>query len=90
MGASLSVNFIATLVVSYYVGRLFKLLQLPAISGYLIVGVLCGPHGLQLLSAELTRSVPPEALAGSASLAVQAAVACGQPLSGCYWHRCRL
>jgi Kef-type K+ transport system membrane component KefB len=43
------------LAVSHYVGLLCKRLQLPQITGYLLTGVLGGPHGLHLLSNEATR-----------------------------------
>ena len=43
------------LVVSHYVGAACKRLQLPQITGYLLTGVLGGPHGLHLLSNEATR-----------------------------------
>ena len=43
------------LLVSHYVGATCKRLQLPQITGYLLTGVLGGPHGLHLLSNEATR-----------------------------------
>ena len=43
------------LAVSHYVGATCKRLQLPQITGYLLTGVLGGPHGLHLLSNEATR-----------------------------------
>ena len=45
------------LLVSHYVGAACKRLQLPQITGYLLTGVLGGPHGLHLLSNEATRCV---------------------------------
>ena len=41
--------------VSHAVGALCKRLQLPQITGYLLTGVLGGPHGLRLLSTDATR-----------------------------------
>ncbi len=53
--AGVAVRLLPLLVVSHHVGLLFTRLHLPQISGYLLVGVLGGPHGLHLLSHEATR-----------------------------------
>ena len=47
------------LVVSHAVGAACKRLQLPQITGYLLTGVVGGPHGLHLLTGEATRCVRP-------------------------------
>jgi Kef-type K+ transport system membrane component KefB len=45
------------LAVSHYVGALCRRLALPQITGYLLTGVLGGPHGVHLLSSDATRCV---------------------------------
>jgi Kef-type K+ transport system membrane component KefB len=42
-----------TLVVSALAGRLAKKVKLPAVTGYIAVGILIGPYGLAILSHEM-------------------------------------
>lgn len=40
-------------LVSFYVGRAMKWVRLPSIIGFMLVGVLCGPSGINLLDAQI-------------------------------------
>ncbi len=51
--ATLFLGFL--LLASYLAGRAAKAISLPQITGYLIVGILVGPHVLGILSAEVLR-----------------------------------
>ncbi|KAK3285261.1 hypothetical protein CYMTET_7114 [Cymbomonas tetramitiformis] len=42
---------------SWQVGHVFRSFQLPTISGYLLTGVLCGPHGLAVLTEDSTEAL---------------------------------
>ncbi|MEJ2719676.1 MAG: cation:proton antiporter [bacterium] len=42
---------------AFFLARAFKTVGLPEISGYIIAGVLCGPHALNILSFEVVRSL---------------------------------
>ena len=78
------------LFAAYHVGRAFAAAGLPKISGYLFMGVVCGPQGLSALSAFATRRAQPAPptsrplLASCRQLpklaAGQAPVASGQPV----------
>jgi len=81
-------RLLACLLLSYYGGRVFAACKLPQISGYLLVGVLCGPHGLQLLSAELIRCARLQR--GASASPAQPAVARRQPLPRRHWYCRRL
>lgn len=49
---------IGTLIALGYLGaRLTARLRLPSVTGFLLVGILAGPHGLGLLSSELMHSI---------------------------------
>ena len=81
------------LAVSYYVGAFCRRVQLPQITGYLLTGVLGGPHGVRLLTADITRCARPalpllRRAASSARFGAQPAVAGGQPMPGGHRH-CR-
>ena len=58
-GASLSHQLPVLLVVglftlgSFYVGRLARQVRMPSIIGYLMVGLACGPSGLDLVTEEM-------------------------------------
>ena len=74
--------------------------SLPQISGYLLVGVLCGPHGLHIMTSGCTRQVRPllnqPGRLATAALTPwhlpfhQAPVAHRQPVLGGHRHRRRL
>mmetsp|Transcript_2091 Transcript_2091/g.3004 ORF Transcript_2091/g.3004 Transcript_2091/m.3004 type:complete len:696 (-) Transcript_2091:51-2138(-) len=50
-------QFLMVALAGFQVGRYFRALKLPLISGYLIAGILSGPHLLGLLSHETTKDL---------------------------------
>ena len=59
-------RLLASILIAFLAGKLISRLKLPSILGWLIAGMILGPHGLSLVSQEphgikascMSRSVP--------------------------------
>ena len=63
------------LLFGYYLARMLTVLHLPAITSYILVGILCGPYLLDLLSHEVIGSL---ARLDDVALAIIALIAGGE------------
>jgi Kef-type K+ transport system membrane component KefB len=63
------------LLFGYYLAKLLENFHLPAITGYIVVGILCGPFVVNLLSADVVRSLQ---MFDDVALAIIALIAGGE------------
>lgn len=49
----LIIRLFITIIIAYFVGKLLSKIKLPAILGWLIAGMLLGPHALSLMNQEI-------------------------------------
>ncbi|NIM19135.1 MAG: hypothetical protein GTO51_02000 [Candidatus Latescibacteria bacterium] len=63
------------LLFGYYLAKLLNGIRLPAISGYILAGVIAGPFGINLLSKDVVRALQ---LFDDAALAIIALIAGGE------------
>ena len=47
------IRLLIAVVVAYFVGRLVSKIKLPSILGWLITGMILGPHALSLINNEI-------------------------------------
>lgn len=47
------VRFLITIIIAYLVGKLVAKMKLPSILGWLITGMVLGPHALSLINQEM-------------------------------------
>jgi Kef-type K+ transport system membrane component KefB len=59
VGAGTTLGFGFLLLVSFFMGRTFRAVGLPRLTGYIVAGIVAGPSALELLSAGMVRELAP-------------------------------